>query len=547
MKIIGDCGKGIHAPANSRASFLSAYVAGADALRVSVRLTRDERAVIAEEDEVSRLTGETGKITELSLEQLRRLDFGRAFTDSAGTSFAYPARIETFGMLLDVLPEDLHLLVEIRPEPDAQRATRLVERIGASLRRRGRASRSILASGDPEILAIARKTAPGIAVVTRSPGQGVREALAAAEAARADGVEIELEGFLKEGSPDPEAARIAGRFEDGSFRVGAILAGGASLSPADHAGLKDLPWIWGVTLASPLSAASLFRPAWVVLEEPWDAKAAEHQDVNTDLWRLGYAKHNEPPYAHVYPDRGIHVDLKPFQGEVEHRPGKDPVKEQLHALLERSWYALKDWPFYSGGGVGFAPGVEGDFSAEVDVSSETARQATTVEMAAVNVDPATHRKPWVQDAKTKEWRPNPPASFRDAHTFYDPHGCPPFAGVEHDEDDGWRINWNLGSEYSDNQYGRAVGDGKILSGRMRLDRRGPYFAAYFRPSGSTSERDWICVGATRNDSLNRKVYLRMAGKRWRQEDPAEPSRWLPVIPNHFVFRSFRLVRYRSEP
>jgi hypothetical protein len=38
---------------------------------------------------------------------------------------------------------------------------------------------------------------------------------------------------------------------------------------------------------------------------------------------------------------------------------------------------------------------------------------------------------------------NPPASFRDKHTFYDPHGAPPYVGVEHDaEDDGWRINWN---------------------------------------------------------------------------------------------------------
>jgi hypothetical protein len=45
---------------------------------------------------------------------------------------------------------------------------------------------------------------------------------------------------------------------------------------------------------------------------------------------------------------------------------------------------LKDWPFYSGGGVGFVS-IEGDFSA-VDVQSETAQQATIVEMAVLNVD-----------------------------------------------------------------------------------------------------------------------------------------------------------------
>ena len=120
--------------------------------------------------------------------------------------------------------------------------------------------------------------------------------------------------------------------------------------------------------------------------------------------------------------------------------------------------------------MGFVPGIEGDFSAEIDVQSETAQQATTVEMAVLNADPGAHRPPWITNTAGK-LVPNPPASFRDKHTFYDPHGAPPYVGVEHDEDDGWRINWNFGTDYDSNQYGRAVGDGKLLTGRMRLDRR----------------------------------------------------------------------------
>ena len=50
--------------------------------------------------------------------------------------------------------------------------------------------------------------------------------------------------------------------------------------------------------------------------------------------------------------------------------------------------------------------------------------------------------------------PAPPTSFREKDSFFDPHGAPPFVGVEHDEDDGYRINWNLGSEYDNNQYGK---------------------------------------------------------------------------------------------
>src|SRR5207253_1338254 len=177
---------------------------------------------------------------------------------------------------------------------------------------------------------------------------------------------------------------------------------------------------------------------------------------------------------------------------------------------------------------------EGDFSAEVDIESATAKQATTVEMAALNVDPAPHRTPWVKDS-TGVTIPNSPLSFRDKHTFFDPHGAPPYVGVEHDEDDGWRINWNVGTDYDSNQYGHSAGDGKLLHGRMRLDRRGSHFAAYYRETGKTSVSDWICVGTVSNQSLNNRIYLRLAGKRWRQEDPGKPDTWLPVIANHFVF------------
>jgi hypothetical protein len=159
-------------------------------------------------------------------------------------------------------------------------------------------------------------------------------------------------------------------------------------------------------------------------------------------------------------------------------------------------------------------------------------------MAAVNVDPAAHRKPWNPDGT-----PNHTTSHRDKHTFFDPHGAPPFVGVEHDEDDGWRINWNLGTDYDANQYGRPTGDGTILRARMRLERRGDQWSAWYRGIDKHRLRDWVCVGAVRNDSMNRRVYLRCAGKRWRQENAAKPSEWVPVVANRFVFRDLSIVRF----
>ncbi|RYF55626.1 MAG: hypothetical protein EOO39_37780 [Cytophagaceae bacterium] len=216
----------------------------------------------------------------------------------------------------------------------------------------------------------------------------------------------------------------------------------------------------------------------------------------------------------------------------------DPLDVRLNDIETKLMYTAKDWPFYSGGGVGHIGGIRGDFSAETTYTVEHVGQATTLEMAVLNVDPGAHTG-------------KRPASFRDKDSFFDPHGAPPYVGVEHDEDDGFRINWNLGSEYDNNQYGRPVGDGATPRGaRLRLDRRGPFFAAYYRDAvdgaGNTlGPNDWVCVGVTRNDSLNPVVFLRCVGKRWRQENPDNPTEFLPIVPNKFTFKQLSITRFIS--
>ncbi len=345
----------------------------------------------------------------------------------------------------------------------------------------------------------------------------------------------------------PIGSKVVSKVSGGKLPLGAILIeDGGPIDPGAYALLSEGNTFWAVIADSVIAAAAAVRPGWKWVDEQWKESAENHEDVNADLWHLGYAKYNPEHYCHVFPDNGIHIDIKAFTGDVTYKPTHDPIRDQLQHLLERTWESNKDWPFYSGGGVAFAPGIDGDFSAEVDVESKRAQQATTVEMAAINVDPATHRKPWIQNSKGA-WEPNFPASFRDKHTCFDPHGAPPFCGVEHDEDDGWRINWNTGTDYDSNQYGKPWGDGKLLKGRMRLDRRGEWFAAYFRPTDKAAALDWICIGVARNESLNPRIYLRLSGKRWRQEDPENPSQWMPVIPNHFVFRNMTITRYVTPP
>jgi hypothetical protein len=55
----------------------------------------------------------------------------------------------------------------------------------------------------------------------------------------------------------------------------------------------------------------------------------------------------------------------------------------------------------------------------------------------------------------------------------------------------------------------------------------------------------VCVGVARNDSLNARVFLRCAGKRWRQELEDDPHSYHPVVPVKFTFRDFAVTRFHD--
>jgi hypothetical protein len=284
--------------------------------------------------------------------------------------------------------------------------------------------------------------------------------------------------------------------------------------------LRDEGFVWSVSTDSMLDVSGFTRSEWKWIDEPFSGK-----EINRRLWSFGYAKANK--YCYVFQDNGVHVKIAPYDGQPQSPPASD-LERQVQELKEQMWFALKDWPFYSGGGVGLVPGITGDFRVETDYTVQQVGQATTLEMAVLNVDPGAHQS-------------RIPSSFRAKDSFYDPHGAPPYVGVEHDENDGYRINWNLGSEYDSNQYGTPRGNGNALSGRLRLERRGAHFAAYYR--NSTDAPDWICVGAIRNESLNSHVYLRCVGKRWRQEREDDPTQYYPILENEFVFKNLTVVRF----
>lgn len=538
MRIAAHRGTRLHAPENSRAAFVSAYAAGADVLEFDVQLTSDGALVLSHDGTTDRVTGHAGKIIEQSLEDLKKLDWSETFMPRNSPGFQYftdPKRMLaplTFPAVLDALPDDVELLLELKHDSSETTGQRdkFVRTALEGLRLHGAVERTVAYSKDPENLKLARSLEPALLVAAFDFTKSPAERLELLRSTEADGLVTDLESVLANGQLTDFGNQLKAFCAEKKLKVGAILYPSRTpgiFTKTEYEALRQHEFVWSVSTDSMIDVLGFVRQAGPKVETSFSG-----EKVDRENFALGYAKANE--FVNVFQKDGIHVDITNYNRDFPPLPD-NPLERKVQELEIKLLYTAKDWPYYSGGGVGYVPGIRGDFSAEVEYAVKEVGQATTLEMAVLNVDPGAHVG-------------HPPKSFRDKDSFYDPHGAPPYVGVEHDEDDGYRINWNLGSEYDNNQYGRPVGDGRTPRGaRLRLDRRGPYFAAYYRDAvdgagTALGPHDWVCVGVVRNDSLNPVLYLRCVGKRWRQESETNPDEFMPILANHFVFKKLTITR-----
>jgi len=95
------------APENTLAAFQNAvHEWGADMLEMDVRSTLDGEVVVIHDENVDRTTSGSGRVEDLTLEQLRALDAGHHFRDPEGSlSFrGTGVRVPTFEEVLEALP-----------------------------------------------------------------------------------------------------------------------------------------------------------------------------------------------------------------------------------------------------------------------------------------------------------------------------------------------------------------------------------------------------------------------------------------------------------
>lgn len=113
-----------HAPSNTREAFELAAQMGADAFETDVHMTRDGHVVVSHDPTVDRLTNGAGAIRDMTLSELKRLDFGYRFTTDGGQTFPFRDK----GVTIPTLEEVLTDFPSIRVNMDIKQKTPPMER-----------------------------------------------------------------------------------------------------------------------------------------------------------------------------------------------------------------------------------------------------------------------------------------------------------------------------------------------------------------------------------------------------------------------------------
>ena len=112
--VVAHRGASAYEPENTLRSVRRALEIGADAVEVDVRLSADDVPVVIHDETVDRTTDGTGKVAEMTLEELRRLDAGQG------------ERIPTLEEVLDAVRGRAILFVELKVDEAALPALELV-------------------------------------------------------------------------------------------------------------------------------------------------------------------------------------------------------------------------------------------------------------------------------------------------------------------------------------------------------------------------------------------------------------------------------------
>jgi glycerophosphoryl diester phosphodiesterase len=133
-EVIGHMGSCADRPGNTLASLRRAAEAGAHVSEVDVRTTRDSVLVCIHDDTVDRTTDGKGKVADLTLAELKKLDAGAKFDPKFKGE-----RVPTLREVLEAAKGKIGVMLDLKEDDD-----RYAERIAAEVRRLGEPKRLVL-------------------------------------------------------------------------------------------------------------------------------------------------------------------------------------------------------------------------------------------------------------------------------------------------------------------------------------------------------------------------------------------------------------------
>ncbi|MGH9335395.1 MAG: glycerophosphodiester phosphodiesterase family protein, partial [Vicinamibacteria bacterium] len=153
-------GASARAPENTLEAFRIAREQGASYLELDVHLSSDSELVVVHDSSVSRTTGRRGRVENMTLAEIRKLDAGYKFTMDHGRTFPYRGK----GLRVPTLGEVLDAFVEMRITVEIKHTRAAISEVLARVLRSHRAEdRVIVASYEHDLLESFRTVAPAIA------------------------------------------------------------------------------------------------------------------------------------------------------------------------------------------------------------------------------------------------------------------------------------------------------------------------------------------------------------------------------------------------
>ncbi|ASJ02426.1 glycerophosphodiester phosphodiesterase [Thermococcus profundus] len=113
--VLGHRGYSAKYPENTLLAFKKAVEAGADGVELDVWLTKDGEVVVIHDETVDRVSNGSGKVKEMTLEELKSLDFGNG------------ERIPTLEEVFEALPEDVIINVELKDIDAVEKTAELIK------------------------------------------------------------------------------------------------------------------------------------------------------------------------------------------------------------------------------------------------------------------------------------------------------------------------------------------------------------------------------------------------------------------------------------